>query len=113
MTDLLIPLASPNPATTDWVPLGNTGSVPTTQPSVRIGRSTAQSIPNNVWTAISFDTVFYDKGPAAHWVAGSPTRLTCQVAGTYVVSVAAMIAAASGGIYRQAAVYVNGTATTS
>jgi len=109
MTDLLIPLASPNPATTDWVPLGNTGSVPTTQPSVRVYRSTAQSIISGNITKLSFDTARYDRGPAAHWQAGSPTRLTCQVAGIYGVGGAVQFQASTGGTYRQASITVNGS----
>jgi len=108
MTDLLIPLASPNPATTDWVPLGNTGSVPTTQPSVRVYRSTAQVVPTATWTAISFDTVRYDKGPSPHWVAGSPTRLTCQVAGTYAVFAHVDVPGGTGGTQRLAVLRING-----
>src|SRR5215471_21599594 len=108
MTDLLIPLASPNPATTDWVPLGNTGSVPTTQPSVRVYRSTAQSINAGTWTPISFDTVRYDVGPSPHWAAGSPTRLTCQVAGTYMVWGTVQWGTGSGS-QRTASIVLNGT----
>src|SRR5262245_37464261 len=107
MTDLLIPLASPNPATTDWVPLGNTGAVPTTQPSVRVYRSTNQNINNTTWTAISFDTVRWDKGPSPHWAAGSPTRLVCQVAGTYIVSASYQWGASAVGTQRFAAIVPN------
>src|SRR5262245_24116359 len=108
MTDLLIPLASPNPATTDWIPLGNTGSVPTTQPSVRVYRSTAQSIPTGTITAIQFNTVRYDVGPSPHWVAGSPTRLTCQVAGTYLIWGAVQYVPGTGGVVRAGYLFVNG-----
>src|SRR5262245_50083931 len=85
MTDLLIPLASPNPATTDWIPLGNTGSVPTTQPSVRVYNNATQSIPSGAVAIVAFNAVANDNGPSPHWVAGNPTRLTCQVAGTYAI----------------------------
>src|SRR5215831_11376469 len=110
MTDLLIPLASPNPATTDWVPLGNTGSVPTTQPSVRVYRSTPQSIPSAAWAKMSFDTVRYDKGPSPHWAAGSPTRLTCQVAGAYqITGHIAFPSGVTGGATRMIGILLNGT----
>ena len=113
MTDLVIPTASPNPASVDWVPLGNTGSVPTTQPSVRVYRQNSQSIPASAWTALIFDTVQYDKGPTPHWVAGSPTRLTCQVAGTYAINFVAQCSPSSGGGYRVAGINVNGALVSS
>jgi len=112
MTDLLIPLASPNPATTDWVPLGNTGSVPTTQPSVRVTRAAALSIPNATWTAVPWDTLRWDKGPSPQWSAGSPTRLTCQVAGTYLIWTNVQFNQGAGGVNRIATISLNGFATT-
>jgi len=50
---------------------------------VRVWRSTNQSIPNASGTNVSFDTKRWDT--ANMWSAGQPTRLTCQVAGKYVV----------------------------
>ena len=108
MTDLVIPTASPNPASVDWVPLGNTGSVPTTQPSVRVYRNSAQSIPASAWTPIQFNAVRYDNGPSPHWVAGSPTRLTCQVAGTYMIWGNFMYDVLAGGTNRASAITLNG-----
>lgn len=109
MTDLVIPTASPNPASVDWVPLGNTGSVPTTQPSVRVYRSTAQSIASGTATSLIFDTARYDVGPSPHWSAGTnPDRLTCQVAGIYVISAALRFGAASGGANRFVWIDLNG-----
>jgi len=108
MTDLLIPLASPNPATTDWVPLGNTGSVPTTQPSVRVNRNAAQGVTTGTWTAISWDTVRYDIGPSPHFNIGNPFYITCQVAGTYAISGQVIFQPNSGNNQRLAAILVNG-----
>jgi len=108
----IVPQAAPAPAGVDWVPIwgySQSGVVPTTQPSVRVYRSTAQSIPNATFTAMSFDTVRYDVGPSPHWVAGSPTRLTCQVAGTYAVWAGVQYNGATGGYTRVAQIYKNGS----
>jgi len=68
-------------APTPWTTLGASP-----QPSVRVYRSTTQAAGSAVFTAISFDTVRYDRGPSVHWASGTPTRLTCQVAGFYQVT---------------------------
>jgi len=90
--------APPDPATTRWLPFGAPGGpVVAGAPAVRANRSTSQSIPNSAWTAISFDRVRWDKGaPAAQWSASAPTRLTCQVAGTYLVTGNGMITTGAG-----------------
>lgn len=52
--------------------------------SCRVYRSTNQSIPTGVWTAISFDTVRWDTSPEVTrkiWMVANPTRLTCRRAG--------------------------------
>lgn len=104
------PLATPNPATTDWVPLWNTGqTIPQTQPAVRVYRSTTQSIPNGAFTKISFDTVRYDQGPSPHWASGSPTRLTCQIPGIYQVYASIQFAPSTAGSQKMPLIYVNGT----
>uniref|UniRef100_UPI002ADE41EC hypothetical protein n=1 Tax=Bellilinea sp. TaxID=2838785 RepID=UPI002ADE41EC len=51
-------------------------------------RTTAQSIPNNAWTAISFTQALTDQRPSgisAQWSSGTPTRITCQIAGSYYI----------------------------
>jgi len=84
-------------------------ATPATQPSVRVYRATTQSIPNGAWTPITFDTVRYDRNPGtAHWVSGNPTRLTCQVAGTYSIFGDLEWTAVAGGT-RRTAVLLNGT----
>jgi len=107
------PRATPDPAATDWVPVwnlaGGIGGVPATQPSVRVYRSTQQSIPTSVWTPIAFDKVRYDAGPSPHWSASQPTRLTCQMAGTYVIWGSIQFVPQAGGTSRAVAVMLNGT----
>ena len=95
----------PNPATTDWVPLWGAQNVAQSR-DVRVYRSTTQSVPSGSWVGISFDRVRFDSG--GHWVVGSPTRLTCQQAGTYVVSCCVQFLPAAGGQNRMAGFQVNG-----
>jgi len=76
----------PDPAVTDWVPMGfGLGGPIPTQPSVRVYNNAVQSVPNNTGYAVTFNAVRNDNGPSAHWSASNPTRLTCQVAGTYYI----------------------------
>ena len=99
----------PNPATTDWVPMGfGLGGPIPTQPSVRVFSSVAQSIPNNAFTSVTFDTARWDVGPSVHWSAATSTRLTCQVAGTYAITGHLTFAAAAGGTQRYAVLLLNG-----
>jgi hypothetical protein len=48
----------------------------------RAYRSNAQSISNNAWNSLSWDTELWDT--MGGWAIGSPTRLTAQVAGYYM-----------------------------
>jgi hypothetical protein len=55
---------------------------------IRVQRSTDQTISTGVWTAQSFDTVTFESKPpgaSSQWSSGNPTRLTCVVAGFYLV----------------------------
>jgi hypothetical protein len=47
-------------------------------------RAATQSIPNNAYTAVSFDTEIRDDGSI--WSSGSPTRFTAPVDGWYVIA---------------------------
>lgn len=61
----------------------------TTAIAARVTRTSAQSIPNATWTGISFSQATFDDRPSglsAHWSGGTPTRLTCRVAGVYIIS---------------------------
>jgi len=98
----------PDPAQTDWVPMGfGLGGPLPSQPSVRVYRSTQQSIPNAAFTALSFDTVRYDT--SGQWSAANPTRLTCQIAGTYSVWANFVFLTAAGGQSRFGQIVKNGT----
>jgi len=88
-------------APTPWTTLGASPS-----PIVAVYRATAYSIPHAAWTAVPFDTVRYDN--SSQWVSGSPTRLTCKVAGTYDAAAYVQMGAAANGSYRVIALAVNG-----
>jgi len=62
--------------------------------TIRVERSTNQSIPNNTWTALSFDTIVSEEKPATtgQWSSGSPTRLTCRLPGYYLINAHVRIA---------------------
>ena len=92
-----------NKAPTPWAP----GQL-VVQPSVRVYRSTAQSIAHATTTPVIFDSVRWDQGPSAHWNINNPTRLTCQVAGTYLVWGNVSWAGVAAGVYRQSLIRVNG-----
>jgi len=112
VTDLLLPEAlatPPNPATTNWVPVGPS-YLPAASSVANIGarvyRSTIQSVPNAAFTSMSFDTVRWDS--SGHWSVGSPTRLTCQVAGVYQVWGDLQYALSTTGGNRMALILLNG-----
>ena len=62
--------------------------------TIRVERSTNQSIPNNTWTALSFDTIVSEEKPAttSQWSSGSPTRLICRLPGYYLINAHVRIA---------------------
>lgn len=67
---------------------------------IRVQSNTDQSIPNNAWTSLSFDTLIFEGKPigaAAQWSSGSPTRLTCRLPGVYLVIAHTRIAANATG----------------
>jgi len=103
-------MSVPDPATVDWVPLWPTGiTVPPIQPSVRVYRSTAQVIGGG-WSPLIFDSVRWDTGSPLQWSASFPTRLTCQIAGTYFIwGMVQLNAAAVGGLNRMAGIRLNGS----
>lgn len=99
--------ATPDPAVTDWVPMWNLGGSPLALPSTRVYRNAAQAIPHATWTAVAFNAVRYDNG--GQWASGAPTRLTCQLAGTYVISGHCQFAPGAGGQVRQVLLQKNGS----
>ncbi|GAI93490.1 unnamed protein product, partial [marine sediment metagenome] len=55
--------------------------------SVRVYRNVGQDIPTGVWTAIIFNAQRWDDPNDDQWAAApNPTRLTCRVAGSYVIA---------------------------
>jgi len=58
-------------------------------PQVRVTNSAVQSIPNATATALTFDTESHDSGTASsnmHDTGSNTSRLTCRVAGLYLVA---------------------------
>lgn|SRR5215471_2410644 len=96
----------PDPNTTKWLPFGMPSGSVYGSIGARVNRSVVQSIPSNLWTAIIFDRVRWDS--SGHWSAANPTRLTCKVAGTYVVVGNVMMSTGGAGTVRYAIVMVNG-----
>ena len=52
--------------------------------SCKVYRTTSQSIPDSTWTAVAFDNEEWDTNNI-HDNATNPNRLTCKVAGKYLV----------------------------
>jgi len=79
--------------------------------TIRVERSTNQSIPNNTWTALSFDTIVSEEKPAttSQWSSGSPTRLICRLPGYYLINAHVRIAQNATGA-RGINIMKNGTA---
>lgn len=95
---------------TSAVPVVWASPVASNSPSVRVYRSTVQSIPSGGWTKVTFDSVRHDNG-GPHWLASAPTRLTCKVAGTYQVSSQATFVTTAGGYHRIAQILLNNATT--
>lgn len=53
---------------------------------VRVFRGVVQTIGNAAWTAMIFDTQRWDDPDDNQWAIGTPTRLTCQFDGIYVIT---------------------------
>lgn len=62
-----------------------TGNASSNRPVGRAALTSAQSIANNAWTAISFNSELTDSDAMVD-IAGQPTRITAVTAGTYLVS---------------------------
>lgn len=79
---------------------------PNGDPRCGMSRNALQSIPNNVLTALSWDTVI--ENAFGMWSAGTPTRITSAVNGLYVIS--ANIEWAVNGVgHRDVGIRKNGT----
>lgn len=78
-----------------------------TSHSCRAHRTTDQSIPTATWTSIIFDAVQHDTGDD-NWVVGTPTRVTAQRAGSYLISAYAQWDASGAGGRRLMRLRLNG-----
>lgn len=94
-----------------------TGGALTSQviPHVKVRRETSFTIPGGGWTVVEWVTELYDLGTPSNNMHDNVTnnsRLTCRVAGLYNVTakVGFTSAAATGGSFRSAAIWVNGAA---
>ena len=104
--------AAPNGAVAVTVDTGTqwqriAGAWVSLQGRVRVERTTAQAIPNNVVTAVPFQEARYQAG-SVMWTAGANTRLTVTVPGLYAAGASVRWAYAQFG-YRQISVRRNGT----
>jgi len=74
----------PDPAVTDWVPMGfGLGGPIPNQPSCRVGNSASMAINNTATLTIPFNVERWDTDNI--WDSGAPTRLTCRTAGKYQI----------------------------
>lgn len=81
----------PDPALTDWVPLGYGAAIQSNVPAVRVRKSAVQSIPNAGGAILTWDVEDYDTD-GIHDNATNNTRLTCRTAGKYLVSLTVVFA---------------------
>jgi len=77
----------------------NPQNYPFSAVAIRVEISTNQSIPNDTWTALSFDAIITEEKPAttSQWSSGSPTRLICRLPGYYLVNAHVRFAANATG----------------
>ena len=80
----------------------------TAMPKCRVYNSTAQTIPNNTWTAMSFDTEDHDVGDM-HNPASNPSRITVPYDGYYFVYAKVGFAVGTANTARGIRIYVNGS----
>lgn len=76
-------------------------------PGARIYRNAAQSIPNDTFTTLAFNSERYDTDDF-HDTAVNNSRLTIPVSGRYLIAATLMFDASAVG-YRQAGVFINGS----
>lgn len=62
--------------------------------AIRVERSSNQSIPNNTWTTLSFNTIVTEEKPAttSQWSSGDPTKLICRLPKYYLINAHVRIA---------------------
>ena len=77
----------------------------------KVYNSTAQSIPDQAFTAVTFDSEVYDTG--LHSTSSNTSRITITQAGTYVFTAQLQYDATALGTFVLAGIYKNGTPGTS
>jgi len=60
---------------------------PNDERHIRIITTSSKSIPNNTWTAITFDSIALEvnSGLTSQWSSGSNTKLICRLPGRYLI----------------------------
>lgn len=84
---------------------GTDGKIGVSAPAVHVTHTIAQNVTSGVLLALEFDTERYDTDGMHD--AGSNTRLTCQVAGKYLIKAQVRFSSNSNG-YRYAQLRLNG-----
>ncbi len=78
-------------------------------PSVRVQKSTEQSIASAVWRSMSWNTEVWDTDTM--WSSTAATRLDVNTAGKYLVSASIGWAASTAGVERHVGIAVGGSST--
>jgi len=102
-------MSTPNPATTDWVPLWSVGTqaYQSLVPSARVSRSAAQSIASGTGVLLTFDQEQFDTDNI-HDLVTNTSRLTCRTAGKYIIGAHFDWQTSTSGTFRNAIIQVNG-----
>lgn len=77
------------------------------QPTARVSRDAVQAIPNNTWTAITFDTEDWDSNTM--WSSTADEKVFARTAGKYLVNFHAGYAGSTAGNYRSIGINKNST----
>ena len=77
-------------------------------PAARVFHNAPQSIPNGVWTPLTFNSERFDTDNM-HDPASNPSRLTCRTAGRYLIFAHVVFDASASGTARQVSLRLNGT----
>jgi len=95
----------PDPAITNWVPLGYGATIQTNVPSCKAKKNTAFSCPTSAFTPVPLDQMLWDTD---NMYASGSSRLTCRTAGRYMVVGDATFTPNAAGAHRLASITQNG-----
>lgn len=100
-------------STEEWVhaPTATIDYLPFRPPSARARRAAAQSMDNNVWEAVAFDTEDWDTNTI--WSSTAANKFFAKTPGKYLCTFAAGVVDSSGGSFKGVAVVKNSTNLTS